>query len=181
MIRVQVSAEPFVVSARSHKTFLYCSLPCPQMIWSDRLFSITVYLQAYLLFCGQRIWEKPRLIMETFSSLKKNTINHFLHRKICAFIWTVLQQYSWRSNLKVIIWCSWVVPFSGSGGIRTHVIEYNLRNSQTDLDLSKPKREFRKRSFKYSGAYMWNNLPLVAKQAQSIFTFKTCIKQNIRC
>ena len=47
---------------------------------------------------------------------------------------------------------------------------YNLGNSQTELALSKPKREFLKRSFKYSGAYMWNNLPLEAKQAQSIFT-----------
>ena len=35
---------------------------------------------------------------------------------------------------------------------------YNLRNSQTDLTLTKPNREFLKRSFKYSGAYLWNNL-----------------------
>ena len=61
------------------------------------------------------------------------------------------------------------------------VKNYNLRNSQTDLALSKPKREFLKRSIKYSGAYMWNNLPLEAKQAQSIFKFKNCIKYNIRC
>ena len=47
---------------------------------------------------------------------------------------------------------------------------YNLRNSQTDLTLPKPNREFPKRSFKYSGAYLWNNLPLEAKQAQSICT-----------
>jgi hypothetical protein len=39
---------------------------------------------------------------------------------------------------------------------------YNLRNSQTDLTLPKPNREFLKRSFKYSGAYLWNNLPLEA-------------------
>jgi hypothetical protein len=55
---------------------------------------------------------------------------------------------------------------------------YNLRNSQTDLTLPKPNREFLKRSFKYSGAYLWNNLPLEAKQAQSIYIFKSCIKQN---
>ena len=55
---------------------------------------------------------------------------------------------------------------------------YSLRNSQTDLTLPKPNREFLKRSFKYSGAYLWNNLPLEAKQAQSIYTFKSCIKQN---
>jgi hypothetical protein len=75
---------------------LYCSLPWTEMISSGRLFSITVYLQAYLLFCGQWMWEKPRLFMETFSFLKKNTINHFLHGKICVFIWIVLQQYSWK-------------------------------------------------------------------------------------
>jgi hypothetical protein len=56
---------------------------------------------------------------------------------------------------------------------------YNLRNSQTDLTLPKPNREFLKRSFKYSGAYLWINLPLEAKQAQSIYLFKSCIKQNL--
>jgi hypothetical protein len=55
---------------------------------------------------------------------------------------------------------------------------YNFRNSQTDLTPPKPNREFLKRSFKYSGAYLWNNLPLEAKQAQSIYIFKSCIKQN---
>ena len=56
---------------------------------------------------------------------------------------------------------------------------YNLRNSQTDLTLPKPNREFLKRSFKFSGAYLWNNLPLEAKQAPSIYIFKSCIKQNL--
>jgi hypothetical protein len=53
---------------------------------------------------------------------------------------------------------------------------YNLRNSQTHLTLLKPNREFLKRSFQYSGAYLWNNLPLEAKhlpleakQAQKIY------------
>jgi hypothetical protein len=56
---------------------------------------------------------------------------------------------------------------------------YNLqRSDQTDLTLPKPNREFLKRSFKYSGAYLWNNLPLEAKQAQSIYIFKSCIKQT---
>ena len=58
---------------------------------------------------------------------------------------------------------------------------HNLRNSQTDLTLPKPNREFLKRSFKYRGAYLWNNPPLEAKQAQSIYIFKSCIKQNFRC
>ena len=37
--------------------------------------------------------------------------------------------------------------------------DYHLRNSATDLTLPKPKREFLKRSFKYSGAMLWNQLP----------------------
>ena len=57
----------------------------------------------------------------------------------------------------------------------------NLRNSQTDLALPKPKREFLRRSFKYSAACLWNNLPLEAKQAQSIFSFKNLLKHNIQC
>ena len=56
---------------------------------------------------------------------------------------------------------------------------YNLRNSQTDLSLPKPNREFLKISFKYSVAYLWNNLPLEAQQAHSISLFKRYIKQNI--
>ena len=37
--------------------------------------------------------------------------------------------------------------------------DHHLRNSVTDLTLPKPKREFLKRSFKYSGAMLWNQLP----------------------
>ena len=46
--------------------------------------------------------------------------------------------------------------------------DYHLRDSATDLRLPKPKREFLKRSFKYSGAQLWNQLPNEAKLAESI-------------
>jgi hypothetical protein len=52
---------------------------------------------------------------------------------------------------------------------------YNLRNSYTDLALPKPRREFLKKGFKYSGAKLWNTLSREAKEAQSIHIFK----QNI--
>ena len=54
--------------------------------------------------------------------------------------------------------------------------DYHLRNSATDLTLPKPKREFLKRSFKYSGAMLWNQLPNEAKLAESIYSFNKCIK-----
>ena len=37
---------------------------------------------------------------------------------------------------------------------------YHLRNSETDLTLPKPRTEFLKKSFKYSGAKLWNDLPI---------------------
>ena len=43
--------------------------------------------------------------------------------------------------------------------------DYHLRNSATDLTLPKPKREFLKRSFNYSGTQLWNQLPNEAKLA----------------
>ena len=51
-------------------------------------------------------------------------------------------------------------------------INYNLRNIETDLALPKPNTNFLKRSFKYSGAMLWNNLSYEAKTAQSLSDFK---------
>ena len=54
--------------------------------------------------------------------------------------------------------------------------DYHLRNSATDLTLPNTKREFLKRSFKYSGAMLWNHLPNEEKLAESIYSFNKCIK-----
>ena len=54
---------------------------------------------------------------------------------------------------------------------------YNLRNALTDLALPIPRREFLKKSFKYSGAKLWNSLSLEAKLAQSEYVFKRNINQ----
>ena len=44
---------------------------------------------------------------------------------------------------------------------------YDLRSRCTDLALPNPKREFLKNSFGYSGAKLWNSLPIEAKLATS--------------
>jgi hypothetical protein len=49
---------------------------------------------------------------------------------------------------------------------------YETIRHYTDLVLPHPKREFLKNSFKFSGAKLWNSLPLQAKLAQSEYTFK---------
>ena len=54
---------------------------------------------------------------------------------------------------------------------------YNLRNSEGRLTLSKPSANYRKRSFSYSGAILWNNLPKSLKNATSIEHFKRNIKK----
>ena len=50
-------------------------------------------------------------------------------------------------------------------------INYNLRNIETDLALPRPYTNFLKRSFRYSGAKLWNNLSYEAKTAQSLADF----------
>lgn len=52
---------------------------------------------------------------------------------------------------------------------------YNLRNGCVDLALPLPRREFLKKTFKYSGAKLWNGLSLEARLAQSIYLFKQYI------
>ena len=44
---------------------------------------------------------------------------------------------------------------------------YNLRCRRTDLILPNPKRDYLKKSFKYSGAKLWNSLSTEAKLATS--------------
>ena len=55
---------------------------------------------------------------------------------------------------------------------------YNLRNTNTDLALPQPKKEFLKKSFRYSGALLWNNLTYETKQAESLNSFKRFIAQT---
>ena len=54
---------------------------------------------------------------------------------------------------------------------------YNLRNSEGRLTLSKPSTNYLKRSFSYSGAMLWNNLPKNFKNAATVKHFKRNIKK----
>jgi hypothetical protein len=56
---------------------------------------------------------------------------------------------------------------------------YNLRNRDTDLAPPMPKKEFGKRCFSYNGALHWNNLPHEAKNAESLSSFKSILKQRM--
>ncbi|CAH3195047.1 unnamed protein product, partial [Porites evermanni] len=45
---------------------------------------------------------------------------------------------------------------------------YNLRDSEIKLDLPKPRTNYRKRSFGYSGAVLWNSLPLSLRKLDAL-------------
>ena len=54
---------------------------------------------------------------------------------------------------------------------------YDLRNTQNDLVVPKPKRDFLKKTVRYSGAKLLNDLPVEAKEALSICSFKNIVRQ----
>ena len=57
---------------------------------------------------------------------------------------------------------------------------YNLRDSEGKLTLPKPSTNYLKRSFSYSGAMLWNNMPKSLKTAVSVNHFKQLIKNHVK-
>ena len=53
------------------------------------------------------------------------------------------------------------------------VNNYNMRDSDHKLELPKPRTEYLKCSFSYSGALLWNNLPNDLRSLKSLKIFKT--------
>ena len=49
---------------------------------------------------------------------------------------------------------------------------YHFRNAKKKLMLPKPKKYYLKRSFSYSGALLWNNLPEEIHTSNSLSFFK---------
>ena len=55
-------------------------------------------------------------------------------------------------------------------------IVYNLRDSNYNLTLQKPKTESLKKSFSYRGAKLWNSLPNSIKSKQSLEPFSKSLR-----
>jgi hypothetical protein len=55
--------------------------------------------------------------------------------------------------------------------------DYNLRNAEMKLNLPKPRTDYLKRSFGYSGARLWNTLPHSARTANSLRHLKNEINR----
>ena len=55
---------------------------------------------------------------------------------------------------------------------------YNMRNAENNLNLFKPRTNYLKRRFSYSGALLWNNLPLNLRTIDSLGQFKKAIDRH---
>ena len=55
---------------------------------------------------------------------------------------------------------------------------YRLRNTENKLVLPQPRTDYLKRSFLYSGAQLWNNLPVDLRQASSLTDFKSKLSRH---
>ena len=58
-------------------------------------------------------------------------------------------------------------------------VKYQTMNQQGKLALPKPHTNYLKRSFSYSGALLWNNLPQEMRDTDSIGLFKRKVSNRI--
>ena len=56
--------------------------------------------------------------------------------------------------------------------LNSAILRYELRNRDKNVVLPKPKTEYLKKSFKFSGAKLWNDLPMRAKMQNTLQSFK---------
>ena len=59
---------------------------------------------------------------------------------------------------------------------RSDTVTYNLRDSDCTLPKPQPRTNYCKRSLSYSGAVLWNSLPLDIRQSLSLHEFKSKLK-----
>ena len=50
----------------------------------------------------------------------------------------------------------------------TRSTRYNFRDSEATLDFPMPRTNYGKRGFCYSGALLWNNLPISLRKSDSL-------------
>ena len=57
---------------------------------------------------------------------------------------------------------------------RSSVSSYSLRDTEGKLAIPQPHTNYTKNSFSYSGAVLWNSLPIELRQADSLNTRHSC-------
>jgi hypothetical protein len=56
---------------------------------------------------------------------------------------------------------------------RDSVNPYSLRNTENKLAVPKPSTKYLKNNFSYSGAVLWNSLPVGLRQANNLINFQS--------
>ena len=85
-----------------------------------------------------------------------------------------------RQKLKAILifkTINGLTPGYLQNSFSTRSAQYNLRNVEAKLELPLPRTTYGKRAFCYSGALLWNNLPISLRQSDSLEYFKREIDQ----
>ena len=61
---------------------------------------------------------------------------------------------------------------------RSNVSSYSLRDTNDNVVIPLPHINFMKNCFSYSGAVLWNRLPIELRQANSLEAFRAGCKQH---
>ena len=63
---------------------------------------------------------------------------------------------------------------------RDNLNSYHLKKTENTLVLPQPRTDYLKKSFSYSGAQLWNSLPIELRQVTSLNDFKTKLRRHSR-
>ena len=67
---------------------------------------------------------------------------------------------------------------SSSFGFYDNLNSYHLKNTENTLVLPQSCTDYLKKSFSYSGAQLWNSLPIELRQATSLNAFETKLRRH---
>ena len=144
-------------------------------------------VQPYFDYCSP-LWDTCRKLLkdklQTFQTRAATVIlgaNHDIHSDdlLNMLSWNTLEN-QWSAAKSVLMYKilnDHTAPGLHGSFVRREIDQtnYHLRNTATDLTLPKPKREFLKKSFKYSGAVLWNQLSIEGKFAESLHSFGSIV------
>ena len=61
----------------------------------------------------------------------------------------------------------------------THTLSHYSSSRNYHLSLPRPRTDLFKTSISFSGAYLWNNLPLTVRSCQSLSSFKRKFRAHL--
>ena len=144
-------------------------------------------VQCHFDYCSS-VWDNVGITLaEKLQKLQNRAARVITHSTYDIRSHTLRQQLGWddlqtrRNKHKAIMMYKiyhglcpdYLSEMFTSRSMSTH---YGLRSvSHDNYSIPRPNREYLKKSFSYSGALLWNNLPMDLKDAVSLDTFKVSL------